>query len=172
MQLAKLAGNFVIGTCGSPEKAEMLRQLGCDRVINYREENVGDVLKNEFRDRLDLVYESVGREMFDLCLRHLAVGGRLVIIGMISEYLTEFENVTQPRIYSYLLRKSASVRGMFLPHFNRRIPEYLPRLIEQYESGQIKVAIDDTPFDGIESVVDAVEHLHSGRSRGKVVVRF
>ena len=50
VQLAKMAGNHVIGTCGNAEKAALLRDLGCDRVINYREERVGAVLKSEYPD--------------------------------------------------------------------------------------------------------------------------
>lgn len=47
VRLAKLAGNFVIGTCSSDEKAEALRSIGCDRVINYKKENFAQVLKTE-----------------------------------------------------------------------------------------------------------------------------
>jgi NADPH-dependent curcumin reductase CurA len=43
VQLAKLAGNTVIATCGGPEKAALLRDLGVDRVIDYRQEDVGQV---------------------------------------------------------------------------------------------------------------------------------
>lgn len=48
VQLAKLAGNHVIGTCSSDEKIGMLKQLGCDRVINYKKENFAKVLKTEY----------------------------------------------------------------------------------------------------------------------------
>ena len=40
VQLAKLAGCHVIATCGGPGKAEMLRQLGLDRVIDYTKEKL------------------------------------------------------------------------------------------------------------------------------------
>jgi NADPH:quinone reductase-like Zn-dependent oxidoreductase len=43
VQLAKLAGNTVIATCGGAEKAALLRGLGVDRVIDYRQEDVGQV---------------------------------------------------------------------------------------------------------------------------------
>ena len=38
VQIAKLKGCRVIATCGSAEKAERLRDMGADRVINYRKE--------------------------------------------------------------------------------------------------------------------------------------
>ena len=43
VQLAKAAGNTVIATCSSQEKADMLRGLGADRVINYKTEQLGKV---------------------------------------------------------------------------------------------------------------------------------
>lgn len=48
VQLAKLAGNHVIGTCSSDEKAQVLKRMGCDRVINYRKEDLMKVLKEEY----------------------------------------------------------------------------------------------------------------------------
>ena len=40
VQLAKLAGNRVVATCGSDDKARALTHLGCERVINYNNEDV------------------------------------------------------------------------------------------------------------------------------------
>lgn len=48
VQLAKLAGCRVVGTCSSADKAALLRALGCDRVVNYRHESLDAVLKKEF----------------------------------------------------------------------------------------------------------------------------
>lgn len=48
VQLAKLAGCHVIGTCSSQSKVEFLKSLGCDRVVNYNEESLADVLKQEY----------------------------------------------------------------------------------------------------------------------------
>lgn len=43
------------------------------------------VLKKEFPKGVDIIYESVGGHMFDLCLNALGVYGRLIVIGMISQ---------------------------------------------------------------------------------------
>ena len=48
VQLAKQAGNTVIATCGSENKARLLRRLGADRIVNYRQESLKDVLRTEF----------------------------------------------------------------------------------------------------------------------------
>lgn len=43
LQLAKLAGNKVVATCGGEKKAQLLKELGVDRVIDYRAEDVKTV---------------------------------------------------------------------------------------------------------------------------------
>jgi NADPH-dependent curcumin reductase CurA len=172
VQLAKLAGNHVIGTCGSPDKAELLRDLGCDRVINYRLENVQSVLAREYPQGINLVFECIGKKMFDICVEHLAIRGRLVVVGFISEYGKEWELIEQPRIYSQLFWKAASVRGFLMPLYKEYIPQARDRLLQLFQAGDIKVAVDSTEFRGLASVSDAVEYLLTGKNCGKVVVRF
>ncbi|MEM8720524.1 MAG: zinc-binding dehydrogenase [Cyanobacteria bacterium P01_G01_bin.39] len=172
VQLAKLAGNHVIGTCGSEAKMQLLQELGCDRIINYRIENVADVLQQEYSQGIDLVFECIGKQMFDTCVDNLAVRGRLVVVGFISEYGNNLEPVLQPRIYDKLFWKAASVRGFLMPMYQEYIPEARDRLFSLFQSGQIKVAVDPSKFKGIESIPAAVDYLLGGKNCGKVVVEF
>jgi prostaglandin reductase 3 len=173
VQLAKMAGNHVIGTCGSPEKAEFLKSIGCDRVVQYKEEDLDAVLKAEYPNGVDLVYESVGRAMFDTCIKHLAVRGRLVIIGYVTEYKDTPEFVNRPRIYTRLLMKSASIRSMFLNHFMRdHMADHMARLGGLLQEGKLMVQIDPTEFKGMDAIVDAVDYMQAGKSNGKLIVRF
>lgn len=172
VQLAKLAGNHVIGTCGSEAKVKLLKELGCDRAINYRTENLDRVLKQEYPKGINLVLDCVGKEVFDTCVDNLAIRGRLVAIGFISEYAKNPEQVTQPRIYHQLFWKAASVRGFLMPHYAEHMVEARDRLLDLFYTGKIRVAVDPTEFKGIESIPTAVEYLLSGKNCGKVVVRF
>jgi hypothetical protein len=175
VQLAKRAGNHVIGTCSDDGKAAWLRQLGCDRAINYRREDLDAVLSREYPQGIDLVFENVGRHTFDTALRHLAVFGRLVCIGAVSEYSSglSWEVVSQVRVYRALLGRSASLRGCFLPHYPAEVQRrHLQALTDLLAAGAIKAPIDPHEFRGLESVPDAVAHLHSGGNRGKVLIRF
>lgn len=172
VQLAKLAGNHVIGICGSDAKVKLLQELGCDRIINYRQENLNTVLKEEYPQGINLVFECVGKQTFDICVDNLAVRGRLVIVGFISEYLNDFEFVNQQRIYSKIFWKAASVRGFLMPHYAEFGGEMRDRLLNLYYSGKIKVIVDSTEFKGLESIPDAVEYLLNGKNCGKVVVSF
>jgi len=178
VQLAKLAGNHVIGTCSSDEKVEFLKQLGCDRAINYKKENLSEVLQKEYPNGVNVVYESVGGEVFDVCVKHLAVLGRLVVIGMVSGYesgsafVTEHQSTpgasTAP-LPLRLLRKSASVRGFFMYHFAKHFSAHMHKLLDLYGQGKIKSVVD-AHFKGLEQVADAVEFLFKGGNKGKVIV--
>lgn len=172
VQLAKLAGNHVIGICGSDAKVNLLKELGCDRIINYRQENLNTVLQQEYPQGINLVFECIGKQTFDTCVDNLAVRGRLVIVGFISEYLNDFEFVNQPRIYSKIFWKAASVRGFLMPHYAEFGGEVRDRLLNLYYSDKIKVTVDPTEFKGLESIPNAVEYLLSGKNCGKVVVSF
>ncbi|KAI8532824.1 hypothetical protein RHMOL_Rhmol11G0244600 [Rhododendron molle] len=172
VQLAKLAGNTVIATCGGKEKAMLLRDLGVDRVIDYKAEDIKTVLKKEFSKGVDIVYESVGGAMFDLCLNALAIYGRLVVIGMISQYQGEhgWKPLNYTGLCEKILAKSQTVAGFFLVQYSSLWQEHLDKLFHLYSLGKLKVALDPRKFLGLHSVADAVEYLHSGKSVGKVVV--
>jgi NADPH-dependent curcumin reductase CurA len=172
VQLAKLAGNHVIGTCGSDAKGELLKELGCDRIINYHKEDLDRVLKQEYPKGINLVFDCVGKQVFDICVDNLAIRGRLVVVGFISEYAKNIEQVTQPRIYQKLFWKAASVRGFLMPLYQEYMVEARDRLFGLFYDRKLKVAVDPTQFIGIESIPDAVEYLLSGQNCGKVVVKF
>lgn len=170
VQLAKLAGNHVIGLTSTGEKAAALRRIGCDRVVNYHEENLREVLGNEYPQGVDLAYDSVGGEIFDAFLDHLAMRGRLVISGHTSDFDRAEEPVLQPRLYRKLYWKSASVHGFQNPAFPEHFDAAAAEILDLYYAGRLQVLVDPTPFRGLESVADAQEHLLSGRNLGKVVV--
>lgn len=172
VQLAKLAGNHVIGTCSTQQKAQELKSLGCDRVVVYSEEALGDVLAAEYPDGINLIFEQVGGATFDTCVDHLATRGRILICGFISEYMGGTQEVTAPRIYHKLLWKSAQIRAFLYKDWPDQIADHLEKLIEQVANGKIKPLLDPTVFEGIDSAADALEYLHSGRNTGKVVVRY
>jgi len=174
VQLAQQAGARVVGTCGSEDKAQWLRRHGCERVIDYRREDLATVLAREYPQGIDLVFENVGRRLFDTAVSHLAVFGRVVCIGAVSEYQggMQWEAVSQVRIYQQLLAKSALVRGFFLPHYPQRFAAHLEKLFGLIAQGAIEAPVDPREFTGIDAVRAAVAHLQGGANLGKVVVRF
>ena len=172
VQVAKLAGCHVIGLAGDDDKVAQLRALGVDRPVNYRREDLRAVLAAEYPRGLDIAYDSVGGEIFDAFLDHLAMRGRLVISGHTSDFDKAVENVAQPRIYRKLYWKSASVRGFQNQAFPEFYEDAARRILQHYYDGRLQVWVDPSPFVGVGQVADAVEHLLAGRNRGKVVIRM
>lgn len=181
VQWAKNAGCTVIGTCSSTEKMAFLKSIGCDRPVNYKEENLGEVLKKEYPKGVDVVYECIGGDMFHTAVDNLAKGGRVVIIGFISKYEKEEMHEADPRMSALpgkLLMKSGGVHGFFLGHFPQHFPEYMKKFVKLHAEGKIQSVTDDGknspqgPFRGLDSIVDAVEYLYSGQSVGKIVVNM
>jgi len=172
VQWAKQAGNTVIGTCSSDDKVDFLRSIGCDRPVNYKTEKLSTVLKEEFSKGVDIVFEGVGGSMFDTCVNALAVKGRLICIGAISEYSTGPQPVTSPRILYKLMTKSASIRGFWLMHYMRDFATYLPQLMAKMQEGSLLIHTDETSFVGFEGALEAIDYMYAGKNTGKVVVRF
>lgn len=172
VQFAKLRDCHVIGITGSEEKIALLRELGVDRPINYRTENLRDVLSHEYPRGLDVAYDSVGGEIFDAFVDHVAFRGRVVVSGHTSDFDKDIEFVPQPRAYRKLYWKSASIRGFQNQAFPEFFDEAAERILDLYYRGRLRALVDSTVFQGLARTADAVEHLLAGRNSGKVVVRL
>lgn len=170
VQLARAAGCHVIATVGSEEKARAVRALGAHRAINYREESVKEVLRAEYAGGVDVVWESIGGEMFDTCVNALAPCGRLIVIGAMSQYQAPggWKPLPHTGLPDKLLARSATVVGFFLIQYRHRFRAHLRRLVRAWEAGELHVSMDTRRFVGAGSVADAVEWLQSGKSTGKV----
>jgi len=172
VQLAKLAGCHVIGITSDDRKAALLRELGVDRAVNHRKENLRDILQRDYPQGLDVAYDSVGGEIFDTFVDHLAFRGRLVVSGHTSDFDKDVELVPQARAYRKLYWKSASIRGFQNQAFPEFFAESAERILDLYYRNRLRVLVDPTPFVGLEQVADASEHLLAGKNIGKVVVRL
>ncbi|XP_021070204.1 prostaglandin reductase 3 [Mus pahari] len=180
VQLSTIAKCHVIGTCSSDEKAAFLRSIGCDRPINYRTEPVETVLKQEYPEGVDVVYECVGGAMFDLAVNALATKGRLIVIGFISGYQspTGLSPVKAGVLPAKLLKKSASLRGFFLNHYFSKYQAAMERLLDLYTRGDLVCEVDlghlapNGRFIGLESVFQAVDYMYTGKNIGKLVVEL
>ncbi|GGS79350.1 NAD(P)H-quinone oxidoreductase [Nonomuraea spiralis] len=101
VQLAKALGSRVAATVGSEAKAEQVRKLGADEVVNYREEDFAD------RVEADVILDIMGAKYLAGNVRALRTGGRLVIIGLQGGGKAELD-------LGALLTKRATVHGTTL----------------------------------------------------------
>src|SRR5438270_11470009 len=82
VEIGKVIGAKVIACAGSPEKLEVARQYGAEHLIDYSREDIRERVKAITGGRgVDVVYDPVGGEAFDVGLRSIAWGGRVILIG-------------------------------------------------------------------------------------------
>lgn len=85
IQLVKAAGATAIVTAGSDEKCARCRDLGADVAVNYRSGDFAAEAKQATGGRgVDVVLDSIGAPYLRGNLDALAVGGRLVLIGLMG----------------------------------------------------------------------------------------
>lgn len=85
VQIAKRRGAEVFATVGSPDKAALARRAGADHVVEYRREEFGAAIEAIAGPRpLDVVYDGVGRAVFDRSLDLLRRRGTMVTFGNAS----------------------------------------------------------------------------------------
>lgn len=83
IQLAKNAGATVAVTAGSTEKLEKCRELGADILINYRDEDFAESLRNATGGHgADVILDIIGAAYLPANVDALAADGRIVIIGL------------------------------------------------------------------------------------------
>ena len=167
IQLGKAAGAMVIATAGGAEKVAICRDLGADKVIDYRNEDfVAEV--NAWTDGrgADVIYDPVGGDTFDRSRKCIAWEGRILVIGFASGRIPEAPA-------NHALVKNYSILGVHYARYSLMNPEYLREvhasLMELHAQGKIPPLLRQEV--SLEDVPGALGSLVSGGTVGKVVVR-
>jgi len=175
VQWAKRCGCRVAGTCSSEEKATLLKSLGCDVVVNYREQNVEEVLRQEFPEGFDIVYDGVGGKVGNEAKRLLAPKGIFVGIGSASSGYGD-GSVAEEFVKAEPMPEQ-TFTFFFMPN-GKKDPEW-PRMvaetIEAVSSGEVKIIMDEecgTYPIGVEGVYPAQARIRSGKNVGKIYARI
>lgn len=160
LQFAKLAGCRVIATTSTAAKAELLKKMGADAVINYvATPEWSAPVKEITRGRgVDLVVEVGGPSTLPQSIQSLRVGGRLALIGIVGG-MGSLDYMHLLPIIEKALTVFANAMG------SRADLESMLRMIGQHE---LRPVVDRVfPFD---QAGDAFRHFASRAHIGKVVI--
>jgi NADPH2:quinone reductase len=141
-QWLKHIGATVIGTVGSAEKGELAKAHGCDHIINYREENFVERVR-ELTDGagVPVVYDGVGKDTFDGSLDCLRPRGMMVIFGAASGPVPPFETgLLAGKGSLYLTRPTL----MTYTAADAELADSAAALIDVVQSGAVKIEINQT----------------------------
>ncbi|WP_328923941.1 NAD(P)-dependent alcohol dehydrogenase [Streptomyces sp. NBC_00190] len=160
VQLAKALGAaHVTGVC-SGSKADLVRSLGADEVLDYAREDPADG-----GHRYDVVLDIAGNRPLGRLRRILTRRGSLVIVG--GETDGRWIGGIDRQLRAVLLSPFVRQRLRGLASVPR--PEDLRVLREFIESGSLTPVLDRTY--PLAEVPDAVRRLREGHVRGKIAIR-
>jgi putative PIG3 family NAD(P)H quinone oxidoreductase len=168
IQLARAAGARVFVTAGSAEKCERCRALGAELAVNYRTESFAERVREATAGRgVDVVLDSIGASYLADNLASLAVGGRLVLIGLMGGAKAEIALGT-------LLVRRLSVVGSTLR--TRPVEEkaaivarFQARFGDDLAAGRIRPIVDRVL--PLEAVAEAHRAMKASEHFGKIVLK-
>ena len=168
VELGKAMGARVIAAASNDEKLAVAKAAGADELINYSDGQLKDKVKALTDNRgADVIYDPVGGELFDQCMRCIAWYGRVLIVGFVGGDI--------PRVPTNLiLLKSCQVVGVFYGAFSGLFPQDNQKnfedLMAMFEQGKID------PLIGAEFALSdyaaALNCLAERKAVGKVVVNL
>ncbi len=166
VQMAKLAGAFVIGTVSTEEKAKLAQDAGADKIILYTEKDFeAEVMRLTNGQGVQVVYDSVGQTTFMKSLNCLSRRGMMVLFGQSSGPVEKIDPailntkgslfLTRPSLFHYIAERA---------ELSQRARE----LFGWIRDGKIKVRIDKT--FALKDAAEAHRYLESRRSMGKILL--
>ena len=166
-QLLKERGAHAIAVVSTEEKEELAKKFGAEYVINSSKE---DILKRALEitnDKgVDAVFDSVGKDTFDISLNALKLKGSFVSFGNASGPVPPFAlsrlsskniRLMRPTLFGYLAEPED------WDHYSKK-------LFELIDSGKLKIAITKTyPLSEYKI---ATQELESRKTTGKLVLEI
>ena len=126
-QLAKLRGCRVIGSAGSAEKVQVVRdECGFDAAFNYKDGRVLEQLNREAPDGIDVYFDNVGGETLEVALSALRLHGRIIACGGISAYNAEQPRPGPSNLFK-IITKRLTMKGFIVSDWMDRRAEFEER---------------------------------------------
>ncbi len=169
-QIAKVLGCRAIGIAGGAAKCRWLtEELGLDAAIDYKSEDVSARLRETCPDGIDVFFDNVGGPILDAALANLAMRGRVVVCGAISQY-NDLASAYGPRNYVNLIAKRGRMEGFLIFDYAPRFMEGAMQLIQWVGQGKIKHRT--TVLEGLAQAPVALAKLFTGDHDGKLLIKL
>ncbi|KAI0448514.1 putative alcohol dehydrogenase [Xylaria acuta] len=166
VQFAKAVGARVISTTSSAEKVEVLRKLGADHVVNYRETLAWGVEAKRLTGGVgvDLVVDVTGPSGLEQSVKSLRLDGIVAVVGAIAGFGGDAKVPTILDSWANLFTS----RGVWVG--NRLQMEDMCRAIEA-NIERLRPVLDPKVFK-LGELKEAYEYLEGGKNLGKVCIEI
>ncbi|HUZ44887.1 MAG TPA: NADP-dependent oxidoreductase [Acidimicrobiales bacterium] len=169
-QIARIKGNWVVGSTGSPEKVDwLLKEAGLDAAFDYHQTPVRQGLRDNAPDGIDVYFDNVGGDHLDAALAVMNPLGRVAVCGMISGY-NEPGARTTVRNLANIIYGRINIRGFTGADFMQRRDEFRQDMTAWLQDGRIQY--QETVMEGIEHAPAALIGLFQGLNTGKMLVKL
>ncbi|MCI0687859.1 MAG: NADPH:quinone oxidoreductase family protein [Sporichthyaceae bacterium] len=167
VQLGKAAGARVIAVVGGAEKAKVAAQLGADLVVDRREQDFVQAVRQATGGRgADVVYDPVGGDAYTGSTRCIAFEGRILIVGFAGG------TIQAPQL-GHALVKNYSIVGLHWGLYKQLDPAAVAAA--HTELTALAAAGVVAPLIGgripLEQAADGLTRLAAGDTVGRLVVR-
>jgi len=162
-----LTADVKIVVTASPAKIERVGRLGVDLVINYKDQDFAEQIRSYTADKgVDVILDHIGAAYIDKNLKALAIGGRLVIIGLLGGAMAQLDlgrlMVKRQRIIGSVLRaRPVQEKAQITEAFKEKV---LPLLADA-----TIVPLIDAVYP-LEAAADAHRKMAESRHFGKIVL--
>lgn len=164
IQVASVMGAApIIGTAGSQEKLDRASRLGMDVGVCYRDQDFVETIGSK---GVDVIVDFIGAKYLERNVKALAVGGRMVVVGMLGGIAAELN-------LAMLLAKRAEIRGTVLrprplEEKIRATKAFETAVLPHLASGRIKPLVDCV--FGLEQASKAHAYMETNENFGKIVL--
>jgi NADPH-dependent curcumin reductase CurA len=168
-QLAKADGLRVVGVAGGEEKCRWLvDELGFDGAIDYKSGDLAKKLAALTPDGVDIFFENTGGPIQQLIFDRMNAHGRIVVCGMIADYLSP--NPAPGPNWIRVIKKRLTIQGFTMPDHFGEVPQLLAKLVPYVMAGKIKYRAH--VLNGLESAITGLPMLFRGENEGKLMVKL
>lgn len=170
VQLARIDGATVIATAGSDAKGQWLTEtLGAHHFINYKSENLQARLVEFAPEGIDMFFDNVGGEQFEIAIDVMKPRGRAALCGAIALY--DGDNYRAgPRNLFAIIEKHVSVTGFNAGFYYDRAPEIIGEFATLTGKGEL--IWEETIIEGLDAMPQAFVDLLGGANNGKMLIKL
>ena len=165
IQYAKAKGAYVYTTT-STNNVQWVKELGADRVIDYKTEDYKSIAKD-----VDIVFDTLGQNYSLESFEIVKTGGKVVsIVGPLDEASAKMFGMADYKLPKELTNASSEKNAEYKFIFMHPNGAHLNEIKSMIEDEKIKPIIDNVY--SFSEGVDAFTHLASGRAKGKIVIKI
>lgn len=168
-QIANIKKCRTVGIAGGKEKCDWLKtDAKIEHVIDYKSEDVGARVKELCPKGVDIFFDNVGGEQLDIALARLAMNGRIVLCGAISQYGEEVP--AGPKNYMNLISRRGRMEGFLVSDHMKNAGAAIAELATWVREGKLVDRVDVQ--NGLENAPKTLNRLFTGANIGKQLLKI